>query len=187
FIMLEAGEGIADITPPLGIELAGFHKPPGKERKITGIRQPTSARALLLRSNKTQAAIVVLDVLGFSRAFAERVQRRVAKEAGLAADQVRVCATHSHSAPSLMFLRQWGAVSQDYNDLVERRAAEAVAAARKDLAPADLYLGKDRVTGGNHNRNSKNWKTDAEFTKESTDNERWLDTTLHALYFQREK
>ena len=185
--MLEAGEGIADITPPLGIELAGFHKPPGKERKITGIRQPTSARALLLRNNKTQAAIVVLDVLGFSRAFAKRVQRRVAKEAGVAADQVRVCATHSHSAPSLMFLRQWGAVSQDYNDVVERRAAEAVAAARKDLAPADLYLGKDRVTGGNHNRNSKNWKTDAEFTKESTDAERWLDTTLHALYFQREK
>ena len=61
--MLEAGEGIADITPPLGIELAGFHKPPGKERRITGIRQPTAARALVLRTSGTQAAIVVLDVL----------------------------------------------------------------------------------------------------------------------------
>ena len=73
--ILEAGEGIADITPSLGIELAGFHKPPGKERKITGIRQPASARALLLRANKTQTALLVLDVLGFSRDFAKRVQR----------------------------------------------------------------------------------------------------------------
>ena len=30
--------------PPLGIELAGFHKPPGRERRITGIRQPASRR-----------------------------------------------------------------------------------------------------------------------------------------------
>jgi hypothetical protein len=78
--MLEAGEGVVDITPPLGIELAGFHKPPGKERKISGIRQPTSARALVLRAKRTEAAIVVLDVLGFSQDFARGVQRRVAKQ-----------------------------------------------------------------------------------------------------------
>ena len=29
--------------PPLGIEMAGFHRPPGKERRIAGIRQPTAA------------------------------------------------------------------------------------------------------------------------------------------------
>jgi len=185
--MLEAGEGIADITPPLGIELAGFHKPPGKERRITGIRQPTAARALVLRTLGTQAAIVVLDVLGFSGDVARGFQRRVARQTGIPASQVRVCATHSHSAPSLMFLRQWGAVSKEYNQLVETRAVEAVVAAKKDLAPADLYLGKDRVLGGNHNRNSKSWKTDTEFTTDSGDHERWLDTTLHALYFQREK
>src|ERR1051326_1663810 len=115
--MLEAGEGTTDITPPLGIELAGFHKPPGKERKITGIRQATAARALVLRANKTQAAIVVVEVLGFSRDFAKRVQQQVAKLTGIAASHLRVCATHSHSAPSLMFLRQWGAASKEYNDL----------------------------------------------------------------------
>src|SRR5437667_1923458 len=120
--MLEAGESIADISPPLGIELAGFHKPPGKERKITGVRQPTAARALVLRSQKSQTAIVVLDVLGFGSDFAQRVQRQVARQTGIPATQVRVCATHSHSAPSLMFLRQWGAVSKDYNQLVETRA-----------------------------------------------------------------
>ncbi len=40
---LEAGEGVVDTTPPLGIEMAGFHRPPGKERRIAGIRRPTAA------------------------------------------------------------------------------------------------------------------------------------------------
>ncbi len=185
--MLEAGEGTVAITPPLGIELAGFHKPPGQERIITGIRQPTSARALVLRANKTRAAIISLEVLGFSADFAKRVKRRVAKLTGIPASNVRVCCTHTHSAPALQFLRQWGASSPAYISLVEQRAAEAAEAAERDLAPADFYLGKERVVGGNFNRTAKTWKTDAEFTPASTDGERWLDTMLHALFFLREQ
>ena len=40
---LRAGEGVVDITPPLGIEMGGFHRPPGKERRIRSIRQPAAA------------------------------------------------------------------------------------------------------------------------------------------------
>jgi len=47
------GEGVTDITPPMGTELAGFHKPPGKERRSTGARQPASARALVLANTAT--------------------------------------------------------------------------------------------------------------------------------------
>lgn len=184
--MLEAGEGTADITPPQGVELAGFHKPAGQERVVTGVRQPTSARALVLKTERDRVAIVVLDVLGFSQDFARRVQKRIARETSVPEKNVRVCATHTHSAPTLMPLLQWGAVSKAYNDLVEKRATEAAVSAEKDLAPADMYIGKQRVKGANHNRTAKTSKTDEEFTKESNDSERWLDTMLHALYFQRE-
>ncbi len=47
---LRAGEGRADITPHLGIELAGFHKPPGQERRVRGIRQPAEVRAWCLHT-----------------------------------------------------------------------------------------------------------------------------------------
>ncbi len=53
---LRAGEGVVDITPPLGIELAGYHKPPGQERRVLGIRQPAEVRALVLTCNSTQVA-----------------------------------------------------------------------------------------------------------------------------------
>jgi len=181
------GEGVVEITPPLGIEMAGFHKPPGRERRITDIRQPTFGRALVLRLGRTQAAIVSLEVIGVSRAFAQRVQKWVARKTGIPAANIRLCATHSHSTPALLFLRQWGAVSETYRDFVAGKIVQAVELAKRDLAPADMYLGSERVVDGNFNRTAKAWKTDDKFTSESTDGERWLDTTLQALYFLREK
>src|ERR1051325_6438019 len=184
---LEAGEGITDITPPLGVELAGFHKPAGQERRTTGVRQKCTARALVLRSGKAQAAIVVLDVLGISAEFARKVGKQISKKISIPEKNIRLCATHSHSTPALMFLRQWGALSPEFEKLASDRAVQAAVAAKEDLAPADLYYGQDRVQGGNFNRTSKTWKTDADFGPTSNDSERWIDTTLHALYFQREK
>ena len=182
----EAGEGVVDITPPLGIEMAGFHKPPGQERLITGIRQPTFARALLLRSGRTRVVIVSLEVIGVSRTFTRRVQKEVARKTGIPAESIRLCATHTHSTPALFFLRQWGAVSEAYEKFVAGKVVQAVELAQQDLAPADPYVGSERVEGGNFNRTGKPWKTDAVFNAESTDDERWLDTMLHVLYFLRQ-
>lgn len=185
--MLEAGEGFLDITPPLGIELAGFHRTGGNERVITGIRHPSFTRALVLKLKDMRVAIVSLEVCGISHDFAKRVQGRVAKRVGIPAENVRVCATHTHSMPTFRYFRQWGAVPKEYMKLVEERTVQAVELAKKELAPADLYIGKERVIGGNFNRTSTEWKTDKEFTKDSTDNERWLDTMLHVLYFRRKE
>jgi neutral ceramidase len=86
----------------------------------------------------------------------------------------------------LRYFRQWGRLPEDYRDLVAKRVGEAVKLAQKDVAPAKLFLGKERVVGASHNRTSKEFKTDEFFTNESTDDERWLDRTLHALHFVRE-
>lgn len=183
--MLRIGEGAADITPPLGIEMAGFHKPQGQERRITAIRQKASVRALVLDVDGTLAAIVSIDICAISSDFAKRVQRKVEEATGVSASHVRVCATHTHSMPTFRFFRQWGAISPEYMAQVEARAVDAVVAAKKDLAEADCYIGRERVIGGNSNRTAKVWKTDDAFGSQSTDDERWLDTTLHALSFQR--
>ena len=184
---LEVGEGVVEITPPLGIELAGFHRAPGKERRITGIRQPTFARVLLLRLDRTSVAIVSLEIIAVSRAFVQRTQNLVARKVGISAKNIRICATHSHSTPTLRFMRQWGALSQTYWDFVAGKIVEAVETAKRDLAPADMYVGNERVVNGNFNRTSKIWKTDEVFTSDSNDTERWLDTALHVLYFLREE
>ena len=178
---LLAGEGIVDITPPLGIEMGGFHRPPGKERRIKSIRQPAAVRALVLQFGETQVAICSLDVAAVGQEMAVRVQNEVARQTGIPAPNVRVCATHTHSMPGFCFLRQWGAIPKEFMATVEQQAVEAVRQAKDDLGAAEVALGKCRVTGGNHNRTSKTCKTDERFTENSTDDDRWLDTVLHAL------
>jgi len=184
---LRAGEGVADITPPLGIEMAGFHKPPGQERRIKAIRQPCEVRALVLALGPTQVAICSLDSLSMDEAMVARIQRAAADRTGVPAENIRVVTTHDHSMPTFKRIRQWGAMSAEFNATVEQRTIEAIVAAQADLAPAEMSLGKCRVSGGNHNRTVKRGvaKTDAEFGPQSTDAQRWLDTMLHALVFRR--
>src|SRR5256885_14551444 len=161
---LEAGEGVSDLTPPPGVELASLHKPLGKERHTTGVRQPCSVRALALRVGKTEAAIAVMDLLGLSQEFARKSKKRIAKKTGNPEKNIRICATHSHSAPSLVFLRQWGALAPQFEKLAEERTLEAVAAAEKDLAPAGLYFCEDRVQGGHHKRATQTRENATELT-----------------------
>ena len=184
---LSAGEGVADITPPLGVELAGFHRPPGRERRAEGIRQLCEVRALVLAWGSTQVVICSLDALGVSETMTVRIQRAAAKRTGIPAGNIHVATTHDHSMPTFKKIRQWGAMPPEFVATVEQRTVEAIVAAQADLAPAELSLGKCRVSGGNHNRTVKKAvvRTDAEFGPQSTDAERWLDTMLHALVFRR--
>ena len=182
---LEVGEGVVDITPPLKVEMGGFHREPGNERRVEGIRQSTAARALLLRLGDTQSVIVSLDVAAVGAEMARRVQGEIARRTGIPTDAIRICATHTHSMPGFCYLRQWGAIPTEFMATVEKRVVEAVQLAQADLAPAEVALGKARAKGGNHNRTTKTWKTDELFSAQSTDAERWLDTTVHALHFRR--
>lgn len=183
--MLLAGEGTIDITPPVGAVLAGFHYAPGKERRATGARMPSHARALYLKHKDVATIIFSVDVIGFSRALCERIAREVAAAAEVPEGHVLVTATHTHSAPSLVHLLQWGEVSTEYAETVVAACVAAAKTARADAAQADFYFGAQPVVGGNMNRTVKTWKTDAEFGPNATDKERWLDTLLQVLYFQR--
>jgi hypothetical protein len=119
--------------------------------------------------------------------MAGRIAREAAQRTGVPPENIRVVTTHDHSMPTFCRLRQWGAMSPEFNATVERRTVEAIVAAKADLAPAELSLGKCRVPGGSHNRTVKAGvaHTDAEFGPQSTDAQRWLDTMLHVLVFRR--
>ena len=182
---LSIGHAEVDITPPLGIELAGFHKPVGQERVIKGIRQAAAVRALVLQVGDVRAAVVSLEVLGLSAEYARGLQKRIAAETGIPAEHIRICATHTHSMPTFVYLRQWGAIPEKYRADTADNVVRAVRMAKEDVAPAALHVGKANVVGGNFNRTTGSWKTDIEFTAESTDAERWLDTELHVLRLER--
>jgi len=184
----EAGEGVLEITPPLGIEMAGYHKAPGNERRITGIRQPTFARALVLRLGRIEVAIVSLEVIGVSCAFAQRAQKLAARKTGIPAANIHLCATHSHSTPALRFMRQWGAMfGRCIGILSPAKVVEAVELGPSETLPGGHVCGQRSRCRRQLQSDLQNWKTDEKFDQNPRTNERWLDTSLHALYFLREK
>lgn len=184
---LLVGHASVDITPPNGVELAGFHRPPENPRLVTGSRQPATAHVIVIERGPVKAAIVTIDMLAVSSEFARGLSRAVESRTGIPADHVRVCATHTHSMPTFLSLRQWGGVPEAYQSLVMKRGLEAVERAWHDRSTARLLVGSSRVEGGNSNRTVKpgQWRTDAEFGPTSDDSQRWLDTMLHSLVFER--
>lgn len=182
---LLAGEGHAELVPPEGTELAGFHRPPGQERRVKGVRHTPFVRALVLEVGGVRAVLVSLDLLAIGYAASQRIRNAIAQKTAISPENIKLCATHSHSMPSLQPLRQWGAVSEEFTAIVEEKATEAVAKALSDIAPAQLKIGRSTVIGGNFNRTVSVWKTEEEFDEHATDEYRWLDRHLHALVFDR--
>ncbi|MEQ2007159.1 MAG: neutral/alkaline non-lysosomal ceramidase N-terminal domain-containing protein [Limisphaerales bacterium] len=185
----EAGEGVVDISPPVGTALGGYrYRDPAKPRVSTGLATPPEARALVLRRDKTTAVILSLDMLNISFDMVRRVQAGVEKTLGIPATHVHITATHSHTMPSIAFNRHWGDQNPAYEAAVEAALEQAVRKGIADLAATTLRVGSAVVVGGNRNRTLKGEeaaKTQAEFTNDSTDADRWLDTRLRLLAFER--
>ena len=94
---LKVGVAQVDITPPLGAPLAGYYSPRG----ATGTHDPLHAKAIVLEDGTTVAAMVVCDLISMPKLVTDEVRKLVQKQTGIAASNVMVSATHSHTGPVL--------------------------------------------------------------------------------------
>ena len=92
---LRVGVAEADITPPKGFPVAGYYH----ERLATGTTDPLKARALVIRGEKAQAAVVTCDLTGISMDLTAEVRRRASTRTRIPAENIILTATHSHTAP----------------------------------------------------------------------------------------
>lgn len=94
--MLKAGVTRADITPPQGLELAGY---PHYPRNNTGAHDPLYATCMYLENGAEAVAMLTLDLLFFSKKHVKEVRRRVEKSLGLSGEHVMISCSHTHSGP----------------------------------------------------------------------------------------
>ena len=86
-----------DITPPLGVPLAGYYHARGAE----GVLDPLFSKALVIREGEQSAAFVTLDLIGLTRWVTDQARAQIDKTTGIAADHVMISATHAHTGPEL--------------------------------------------------------------------------------------
>ncbi|MBR4059928.1 MAG: neutral/alkaline non-lysosomal ceramidase N-terminal domain-containing protein [Lachnospiraceae bacterium] len=94
--MLKAGISRADITPPQGLELAGY---PHYPRYNTGAHDPLYAACMYLENDGQEVAMVTLDLLFFSKKHVKEVRRRVEEQCGIPGSNVMISCSHTHSGP----------------------------------------------------------------------------------------
>jgi Neutral/alkaline non-lysosomal ceramidase, N-terminal len=151
---IRAGFGVADITPPLPFPMAGMGDK--KERLATKVRDPLMARALAFSDGKKTVAILAADLLMITADLRHAVDALLAKRK-VKIDGVQLSGTHTHSAPGGFLDREasklfMGTYRPAIFELLVERFTDAIEAAVKDLAAADLTFGEVQTVGLNYNR-----------------------------------
>jgi len=116
---LRVGASKIDITPA----------PADLPELYRGINDRVFARAIVIESGGTQAALVTLDIGGIPTPLWQTVSSRAKSELGIASEHLLLTATHTHSVP-----RQQG---DAYADLV----IQVIRQAMTDLQPARMAWG----------------------------------------------
>lgn len=145
--MIYCGMYEAVITPPLGNSMPGHRS----ERKASGVRDDLYAKALVVESGESLAALVVVDALYVQRGEVERIRERIARNTPIAPEQVMVSATHTHSGPPIRPGFD-GSRSEAYLDYLVERTADAVILAYRRREEASIGFATGRAEGIAFNR-----------------------------------
>lgn len=132
---LNIGVASVDVTPPLGLNIAGNHWPTAS----VGIRDPLLCKALVLDNGISRVALVTIDILGLERSDVLRARELAATRAALPAEHVIISCTHTHQGPPTITMLRGPADAQlsAYMEALPRRIAEAVALATASLEPVE--------------------------------------------------
>ena len=117
-----AGVARADITPPAGTMLEGYHR----TGPYTGVWDRLYATVLVLQAvGDDPIALLAIDHIGFPVAETEPLRRGVGEKLGAGKERVMVCFSHTHSGP-----RATPGYVRSLSERVEQAAGEAAARLR---------------------------------------------------------
>ena len=129
---LRSGAAEIDITPPIGVALAGSLT----RREATGVLDPLHARAVVLESGGTRLAFVLLDLIMLSNEDAAAARKLFGEAAGLPAEHVCISCTHTHSGPAMMEMFESPRESEFIEKTLIPRIGELGDKAAERLQPA---------------------------------------------------
>lgn len=155
--MLKAGMARADITPPQGLELAGY---PHYPRYNKGFHDPLYAACMYLENDGVAVAMVTLDILFFSKKHVIETRRRIEEKCGLAGKNVMFSCSHTHSGPwaagrlDIESLEAGKEQPHEYVESLIETIVDTVCSAKEDAFPASFasgvaVCGAESGVGGN--------------------------------------
>ena len=131
-----AGFGRVNVTPMMGIGIAGYYKP----RFAEGVLDDLEINALALACGDEKAVLISIDHCGIIREIIADYKRHVSEVTGVPEEGIYIHATHTHTAPFLN-LNSENLLEQEYYRMVYHKMADAAKEALDDLKPAKMGWG----------------------------------------------
>ena len=138
---LKAGIAQANITPPVGMLMAGYG---ARKMPAVGIHDELHAVALYVTDGQTEAALVTADLLSIDAQGTARVRKACAEKAGLSEGNILVACSHTHGGPQTELHRggSGDALREVYSTVVVHKAAGALAEAKRNAVPVSVGFGR---------------------------------------------
>ncbi len=133
---MKIGFAKVDITPRVGIELAGFG--PFIHRYSTLVRDRLWARAMVIEQDGKTLGLISCDLCSVQKSITRKVRELVQAESGVPAGAIMLHCTHTHSGPNAGGFTGWGAADEPYLELLPARIARACIQAWKNRREAKL-------------------------------------------------
>lgn len=128
------------ITPPVGVEMAGFA---ARKGVAEGVHDDLHVRALVIETPDTEVAILSASLIGLDQATVDHVRDEVARRTDLQRANVMLAATHTHSGPK---------VDGDYTAFVRDECVECLVGAWAHREPGRIGVGCGQVEEVGRNR-----------------------------------
>jgi len=132
---LKAGVAEVDITPRVGIPLAGYADRTGPS---TGVHDPLKAVAIIFDDGQRRATIVSFDTIQLLQAEGEALLQAINQNTGIPAAHVLLNASHTHGAP-------WLSTDEAYRRDVIAKVAAAVKEAAGKMKPVSIGYGEGAI------------------------------------------
>jgi hypothetical protein len=144
---MKIGLAQENITPPLGTQMTGQLL----DYRAKGVESDLYVTAMVLGDGDSRLAFVSCDVLIISNTTAAEIGREVATRTGIAAENVIVCATHTHSGPILENLFGLNA-DLAYIEHFKAQIVKAIQDAENNCVQAELHVAGGELPGYGFNR-----------------------------------
>lgn len=152
---LLVGVAIADVTPPVGIDVSGFCL----RLATRTIHRSLRASAVVFSDGERTACLVAADSLGLTVPYATRLREDIALRLGIDPAAVLITCSHTHNAPSLAVelkiggqQDEWTELDRTYEAFWRARVISLCAQAAGSLAPARIAASRDGVAAIGVNR-----------------------------------
>ena len=133
---LRVGYAALDVTPPLGVHIAGYFK----ERIADGVLDPLETVSLAIQSGDKTVLLITVDHCGIGKEYLDGWRASIERQTEIPADAILIHCTHTHQGPILNKGCD-NPLNRMYADYLARRVVDVATLALADLTPAKMGIG----------------------------------------------